>query len=74
VNYQLRRGRYFWVDIVKEGIALFEEPGFPFEKPGELTEEETREEAQRYYDSEFSGVERFLRTAELQHVRSSKVK
>ena len=56
VNYQLRRGRYFWVDVVREGIALFEEPGFPFEKPGELTEQEAREEAQQYYDSEFSGI------------------
>jgi len=60
VNYQLRRGRYFWVDVVKEGIALVDEPGFPFEKPGVLTEEEAREEAQLYYDSEFSGVARSL--------------
>ena len=68
VNYQLRRGRYFWVDVVREGIALVEEPGFPFEKPGVLTEEEAREEAQRYYDSEFSGIARALRTAELQRI------
>lgn len=68
VNYQLRRGRYFWVDVVREGIALVDEPGFPFEKPGVLTEEEAREEAQRYYDSEFSGVARALRTAELQRI------
>ena len=72
VNHQLRRSRYFWVDIVKEGIALFEEPGFPFEKPGELTEEEAREEAQRYYDSEFGGVERSLRTAQLQRVEAQR--
>jgi len=64
VNYQLRRGRYFWVDIAKEGIALFEEPGFPFEKPGELTEQEAREEAQRYYDSEYSGIARSLAKAQ----------
>lgn len=52
INEQLRRGRYFWVDIVREGIALFEEPGFPFEKPGVLTENEAREEAARYWSIE----------------------
>lgn len=62
VNYQLRRGRYFWVDIVKEGIALYEAPGHPFEKPGKLTEEEAREEARLYYNEEFSGIGRALAT------------
>lgn len=56
VNEQLRRGRYFWVDVAREGIALFEEPGFPLEKPGVLTDEEAREEAQLYYDRDFSGI------------------
>jgi predicted nucleotidyltransferase/plasmid stabilization system protein ParE/HEPN domain-containing protein len=68
INHQLRRGRYFWVDIVKEGIALFEEPGFPFERPGELTEEEAREEAQLYYAKEFTGIGRSMRMAE--HARA----
>lgn len=67
VNYQLRRGRYFWVDVVREGIALFEEPGFPFEKPGRLSDEEAREEARRYYHDNFTGIGRSLRMA--QHAR-----
>ncbi|MEH3102183.1 type II toxin-antitoxin system RelE/ParE family toxin [Sphingomonas adhaesiva] len=66
INHQLRRGRYFWVDIVKEGIALFEEPGHSFEKPGVLTEEEAQEEAQLYYDRDFSDVEIMLQTSRLQ--------
>ena len=72
VNYQLRRGRYFWVDIYKEGIGLFEEPGYPLEKPGELTEEEAREEAALYYAREFDGIERSLRTAELQRAEGAR--
>lgn len=60
VNHQLRRGRYFWVDILKGGIALFEEAGYPFERPGELTEAEAREEALRYYDENFSAISRNL--------------
>jgi plasmid stabilization system protein ParE/predicted nucleotidyltransferase/HEPN domain-containing protein len=70
INYQLRRGRYFFVDIVKEGIALFEEPGFPFEKPGVLTQEEAREEAQRYYDSDFTGIDRSLQFAQFARGKS----
>jgi plasmid stabilization system protein ParE/predicted nucleotidyltransferase len=64
VNHQLRRGRYFWVDMARDGIALFEEPGFPLEKPGILTEEEAREEAQIYYKREFSGIARALAKAQ----------
>lgn len=60
VNSQLRRGRYFWVDIVKEGIALFEESGFHFEKPGVLTEEEAREEAEHYYTKNFRKIRHSL--------------
>jgi len=60
VNHQLRRGRYFWIDIVREGIALFEEPGHPFEKPGVLTEEEAREEAEQYYTKNFRKIRHSL--------------
>jgi len=60
VNHQLRRGRYFWVDIIKDGIALFEEPGHPFEKPGQLTDEEAREEAALNFEANFTGIDRSL--------------
>lgn len=66
VNHQLRRGRYFWVDLVREGIVLFEEPGLPFEKAGVLNNQEAREEAEIYFRREFKKVGRSLRTAELQ--------
>jgi predicted nucleotidyltransferase len=34
VNEQLRLGRYFFTDILRDGITLFEEGGFPFaERP-----------------------------------------
>jgi len=70
INYQLRRGRYFFVDIVKEGIALFEEPGFPFEKPGILTKQEAQEEARRYYNSDFTGIDRSLQFAQFARSKS----
>lgn len=70
VNYQLRRGRYFWVDVVRDGIGLAEEPGFPFETPAILTAEEARQESERYYRSEFPNVEIMLKTAQFQRSQS----
>jgi plasmid stabilization system protein ParE/predicted nucleotidyltransferase/HEPN domain-containing protein len=66
VNHQIRRGRYFWADLARNGIALFEEAGYPLEQPGVLTEEEARDEAKVYFAKEFGKIERALRTAELQ--------
>jgi len=36
VNEKLRLGRYFFMDIVREGITLFEEPGHPLAAPQPL--------------------------------------
>jgi len=37
VNDALRRGEYFWTDIVRDGIALYETPGHPFATPQPMT-------------------------------------
>ena len=34
INHQLERGRYFFTDIVKDGVDLFEEQGYPLADPG----------------------------------------
>lgn len=66
VNHQLRRGRNFWIDLVREGVVLFEEPGIWFEKAQVLSKQEAQEEAEIYFRREFKKVGRSLRTAELQ--------
>ena len=50
VNDQLARGRPFFVDIVRDGIALYELEGHPFDPPRPLTPEAQRAEAQKYFD------------------------
>jgi HEPN domain./Nucleotidyltransferase domain. len=67
INHQLERGRYFFIDIVKEGIALFEAPGHMLAEPVPLSQEEARKEAQFYFDEDFPGVQRALVTASFQH-------
>jgi HEPN domain-containing protein/predicted nucleotidyltransferase len=60
VNDQLARGRYFFMDIVREGIVLYEAEGHPFAEPQPLTPEMAHEEAQGYFDEWFSSaLERF---------------
>ena len=64
VNRQLEKGRPFFVDIVEQGIALYEAEGFPFVQPRELPPEEARAEAQKYFDEWFPSAVKFKRAGE----------
>jgi predicted nucleotidyltransferase/HEPN domain-containing protein len=61
VNEKLRLGRYFFIDIVREGIALFEEPGHPFAEPKPLSPAEALRETQDYFAEWFESADQFLR-------------
>lgn len=63
VNKQLRHGRYFFTDIVRDGIALYELPNEPFDQPEKLSPEAARREAQGYFDEWFPSVLPFIGTA-----------
>lgn len=60
VNEKLKLGRYFFMDIVRDGIALFEEQGYPFAEPRPLSPEEALRETRDYYDEWFASAEEFL--------------
>jgi predicted nucleotidyltransferase/HEPN domain-containing protein len=60
VNKQLRSGRYFFTDIVRDGIALYELPNEPFDHPEKLSPEAARREAQGYFDKWFPSAGAFL--------------
>lgn len=64
VNQQLERGRPFFVDIVRQGIALYNAEGFCFAHPRDLPPDEARAEAQGYFDEWFPSAVRFKRAAE----------
>ncbi len=63
VNDQLARGRPFFVDIVKDGIALYELEGHPFDPPRPLTPEAQREEARKHFHQWFESAVKFKRAA-----------
>ena len=63
VNEKLKLGRYFFIDIVRDGILLFEEPGFPFAEPQPLTPAEALQETEAYFAEWFESACGFLDTA-----------
>jgi hypothetical protein len=65
VNEKLRLGPLFFMDIVREGILLFEEPGHPFVEPTPLSPAEALRETRDYFD-EWSRVRQtFCRAPEM---------
>ncbi|MBB6426879.1 HEPN domain-containing protein [Sphingopyxis sp. JAI128] len=63
VNQQLSRGRPFFIDIVRDGIVLYELGTQAFDTPKPLTAQEAREEARVYFDKWFVTASQFLEMA-----------
>jgi len=49
VNQALGRGEYFWADIVRDGVALYEVPGHPFEVPRPVSPGQAVDTAHRHW-------------------------
>jgi predicted nucleotidyltransferase len=63
VNAQLERGRYLFVDIVRDGIVLFEEPGHPLAEPQPLAPADALAEAEGHYADWIPGAANRLKIA-----------
>lgn len=66
VNQALCRGEYFWVDIAREGILLYELPGSALATPKPLTPADAYEIAGEYFRARLGEVQRWLATAAFQ--------
>lgn len=60
VNFQLSRGRPFFIDIVRDGIVLYDLDDRAFDKPQPLTPEVAREEAKAHFEQWFKSASEFL--------------
>jgi predicted nucleotidyltransferase/HEPN domain-containing protein len=60
VNHALSRGEYFWVDIARDGIALYELPCHPLATPMPLTPADAYRMAKGYFDQWLESADRFL--------------
>ena len=63
VNKRLRLGRYFFTDIVRDGIALYDAPGHPFDRPTKLAPAEALAEAEGFFKEWFPSASGFADTA-----------
>jgi predicted nucleotidyltransferase/HEPN domain-containing protein len=66
VNQALNRGEYFWVDIARDGIELYDLPGNALATPKPATAADAYEMAGEYFQSKLAEVNRWLTTANLQ--------
>jgi len=69
VNDQLAQGRYFFADIVREGVVLFEEPDHPFVDPQPLPSDAALEEARKYYTARMESALEFFDDAQSNYER-----
>jgi uncharacterized protein len=63
VNQSLRRGEYFWVDIARDGIILYELPRHPLATPMPLTSADAYQMASQYFEEWLPSIDRALFTA-----------
>ena len=60
INIKLAEGQYFYSDIKKEGILLFDNNKFELAQERSLSNTERKRIAQDYYDEWFTGAEEFF--------------
>jgi len=70
VNQALSRGEYFWVDIARDGIALYELPQHELASPMPASPQDALQMAEGYFGDCLAAVDRSVATAETQMDRS----
>lgn len=65
VNQGLTRGEYFWVDIARDGIMLYELPGSVLAIPKPLTAADAYALASAYFSRQLPAVDRWLKLADV---------
>lgn len=65
VNYKLEHGRYFFIDIVRDGVVLLDTPGVAFVEPQPLALDKGLAEAEEYYAEALLASDQFLTHARI---------
>jgi predicted nucleotidyltransferase len=65
VNQALRRGEYFWVDIVRDGIALYELPQHELAAPMPASAQDALDMAEGYFGTQLAAVDRWLKLVDV---------
>jgi uncharacterized protein len=67
VNDALRRGEYFWADIVRDGVSLYGVPGHPLATPQPMTPKDAHDRAESYLVKFNTSLEEWIELAEIAH-------
>lgn len=70
VNQGLARGEYFWVDIARDGIMLYELPGSVLGTSKPLTAADAYAMASKNFAEKFGDIDVWLETASVQQART----
>lgn len=70
VNQALTRGEYFWTDILRDGVVLYQLPGHPFAQPKPMTAAEALDAARRHFEMKLKDLDLRIESAR-QHVAIS---
>ena len=70
LNNALSEGHYFYVDILTQGIVLYDSGEYQLATPRELNFCEIEKRARRYYDNRFVKATSFFETAEFNHSKA----
>ena len=71
VNGQLTRGRPFFTDIVRDGVALYEAGDHPFARASKLSPHEAYAEAKANFENWFESASEFLAGAQFHQSRGA---
>jgi predicted nucleotidyltransferase/HEPN domain-containing protein len=63
VNEALGRGEYFWADIVRDGVALYEVPGHPFAIAKPMSAGDAASMAAHHFEGRFGDIDLWLENA-----------
>ncbi|WP_313002166.1 HEPN domain-containing protein [Brevundimonas sp.] len=64
VNDALKRGEYFWTDILRDGVSLYSVPGHPLAVPQPMTAQDAIEMAEHYREAWLPKIDIALEKAE----------
>jgi uncharacterized protein len=71
VNEALAKGRYFWVDIIRDGVMLHELPGYPLAAPMPPTASDAYEVAKTQFERNGAVIAHRIETFEFQMGRGA---
>lgn len=69
LNSDLSEGRYFYTDVKKEGIMLYDSGNYKLERARKLNYEEIGQQAQEYFEEKFEYANDFLEDSKYDYSR-----